>query len=97
MSKIIICLVDASLNWYFLYTVRKRLVKYHGLKKYTSLVRFNFRLMVVSMSLDVCLGPLPLSASVPPDPSVMLGGLSLPKHNKMSHRALIGGPRDRSC
>lgn len=65
MSKIIICLVDASLNWYFLYTVRKRLVKYHGLKKYASLVRFNFRLMAVSISLDV---GLPFLTPHPPSP-----------------------------
>ncbi|MCJ1399944.1 hypothetical protein MMC11_003147 [Xylographa trunciseda] len=52
-SKIIICLVDASLNWYFLRTVKNRLVKYHGLKKYEPLVKFNFRLMVVSICMDI--------------------------------------------
>ncbi|MCJ1392371.1 hypothetical protein MMC18_005238 [Xylographa bjoerkii] len=52
-SKIIICLVDASLNWYFLRTVKNRLVKYHGLKKYAPLVTFNFRLMIVSICMDI--------------------------------------------
>ncbi|MCJ1433772.1 hypothetical protein MMC27_003137 [Xylographa pallens] len=52
-SKIIICLVDASLNWYFLRTVKNRLVKYHGLKKYAPLVSFNFRLMVISICMDI--------------------------------------------
>ncbi|MCJ1383869.1 hypothetical protein MMC17_006983 [Xylographa soralifera] len=52
-SKIIICLVDASLNWYFLRTVKNRLVKYHGLKKYAPLVTFNFRLMIISICMDI--------------------------------------------
>lgn len=86
MSKIIICLVDASLNWYFLYTVRKRLVKYHGLKKYASLVRFNFRLMAVSISLDVGLPFLTPRRQTPYRP---------PCHNKpvyLSHER-IEAPR----
>ncbi|KAI0155218.1 hypothetical protein GGR57DRAFT_511669 [Xylariaceae sp. FL1272] len=54
-SKIIICLVDAALNWYFLRTVNKRLVKEHGLVKYRPLVSFNAKLMLVSIAMDVLL------------------------------------------
>jgi hypothetical protein len=32
-----------------------RIVKYHGLTKYAPLVRFNSRLMVLSVAMDVCL------------------------------------------
>lgn len=49
----IILLVDAALNIYFIRSVKQRLVKYHGLKKYAALVTFNARLMVVSILMDV--------------------------------------------
>ncbi|CAF3532397.1 unnamed protein product [Fusarium graminearum] len=52
MSKVIILLVDAGLNWYFLRTVKKRLVEQHNLKKYEPLVGFNAKLMVVSILMD---------------------------------------------
>lgn len=52
-SKVIILIVDAGLNYYFLRIVKQRLVKYHGLNKYAPLVSFNARLMVVSISMDV--------------------------------------------
>ena len=45
--------VDAGLNYFFLRTVKQRLVKYHGLTKYAPLVRFNARLMVLSVAMDV--------------------------------------------
>ncbi|KAI1339188.1 hypothetical protein F5Y15DRAFT_81022 [Xylariaceae sp. FL0016] len=54
-SKVIICIVDAGLNWYFLRTVNKRLVKEHGLVKYQPLVSFNAKLMVLSIAMDVLL------------------------------------------
>lgn len=54
-SKFLIMFVDAGLNYFFLRTVKQRLVKYHGLTKYAPLVRFNARLMVLSVSMDVCL------------------------------------------
>ncbi|KAL1966283.1 hypothetical protein VTN77DRAFT_4636 [Rasamsonia byssochlamydoides] len=54
-SKVLICIVDAALNIWFLRIVKQRLVRYHGLKKYAPLVRFNARLMVVSVSMDVLL------------------------------------------
>ena len=52
-SRVLILLVDAGLNYYFLHTVRKELVKYHGLTKYAPLVTFNACLMVVSIGMDV--------------------------------------------
>jgi hypothetical protein len=53
ISKILILLVDAGLNWYFLKTVKERLVKQHGLTKYKPLVGFNAKLMVLSVAMDV--------------------------------------------
>lgn len=54
-SKFLIMFVDAGLNYFFLRTVKLRLVKYHGLNKYAPLVRFNARLMVLSVSMDLML------------------------------------------
>lgn len=53
VSKILILLVDAGLNYYFLRTVKRRLVMQHGLSKYAPLVSFNAKLMVVSILMDV--------------------------------------------
>ena len=53
IEKVLILLVDASLNFYFLRIVKQRLVKRHGLKKYAPLVSFNAKLMVVSVAMDV--------------------------------------------
>lgn len=55
VSKVLICLVDASLNWYFLKVVKQRLLDQYGLMKYEPLVGFNARLMVISVLLDVSL------------------------------------------
>ncbi|KAJ4301781.1 hypothetical protein N0V90_003875 [Kalmusia sp. IMI 367209] len=52
ISKVIILVVDAGLNWYFLRTVKKRLVQQHGLVKYKPLVGFNAKLMVLSIAMD---------------------------------------------
>lgn len=57
ISKILILLVDAGLNYYFLRTVKQRLVIQHGLTKYAPLVGFNAKLMVVSILMDVS-GPV---------------------------------------
>lgn len=57
ISKALILVVDASLNYFFLHTVRKRLVKYHGLTKYAPLVTFNAKLMVLSVGMDVSISP----------------------------------------
>ncbi|RMZ73238.1 MFS multidrug transporter [Pyrenophora seminiperda CCB06] len=55
ISKVIILIVDAGLNWYFLRTVKIRLVQQHGLTKYAPLVGFNGKLMVVSIAMDALL------------------------------------------
>jgi hypothetical protein len=55
ISKVLILIVDAGLNWYFLRTVKIRLVRQHGLVKYQPLVGFNAKLMVVSIAMDVSL------------------------------------------
>ncbi|RSL89779.1 hypothetical protein CEP51_001070 [Fusarium floridanum] len=52
VSKVLILLVDAGLNWYFLRTVKKRLLQQHQLKKYEPLVGFNAKLMIVSIAMD---------------------------------------------
>ncbi|KAK3934369.1 hypothetical protein QBC46DRAFT_427607 [Diplogelasinospora grovesii] len=54
-SKVLILLVDAGLNYYFLRTVKIRLVKQHGLVKYAPLVGFNAKLMVLSIMMDAML------------------------------------------
>lgn len=55
ISKVLILIVDAGLNWYFLRTVKIRLVQQHGLTKYQPLVGFNARLMVLSIGMDALL------------------------------------------
>ncbi|KAH7413656.1 hypothetical protein DE146DRAFT_2335 [Phaeosphaeria sp. MPI-PUGE-AT-0046c] len=55
VSKALILIVDAGLNWYFLKTVKERLVRQHGLTKYEPLVSFNAKLMVVSIAMDAML------------------------------------------
>lgn len=55
VSKVLICLVDAGLNYYFLRIVKQRLLVQYGLMKYAPLVTFNARLMVISVLLDVLL------------------------------------------
>ncbi|KAF9006797.1 hypothetical protein BDZ89DRAFT_889965, partial [Hymenopellis radicata] len=52
-EKCIYLVVDAVLNWYFIRTVKERLVIHGGLKKYTRLVRFNAQIMMLSLSMDV--------------------------------------------
>ncbi|KUI67026.1 hypothetical protein VM1G_02128 [Cytospora mali] len=54
-SKVLICLVDAGLNYYFLRIVKQRLLNQYGLMKYSPLVTFNARLMAISVLLDVLL------------------------------------------
>ncbi|KAH6639312.1 hypothetical protein C7974DRAFT_128892 [Boeremia exigua] len=52
ISKVLILVVDAGLNWYFLRIVKIRLVDQVGLTKYKPLVSFNAKLMVVSIAMD---------------------------------------------
>ncbi|KAF2827110.1 hypothetical protein CC86DRAFT_24194 [Ophiobolus disseminans] len=55
ISKVLILIVDAGLNWYFLRTVQIRLVKQNGLKKYAPLISFNAKLMILSIGMDALL------------------------------------------
>ncbi|THX10446.1 hypothetical protein D6D13_05439 [Aureobasidium pullulans] len=55
VSKVIICLVDAGLNWYFIHVVDARLVKHHGLRKYKPLIGYYTRLGILSICMDVML------------------------------------------
>ncbi|KAK2774749.1 hypothetical protein CKAH01_13083 [Colletotrichum kahawae] len=51
-SKVLILIVDAGLNWYFLRIVKTRLLSQHGLVKYKPLVGFNAKLMILSIAMD---------------------------------------------
>ncbi|OLN92776.1 hypothetical protein CCHL11_06731 [Colletotrichum chlorophyti] len=55
ISKVLILIVDAGLNWYFLRVVQTRLLSQHGLVKYKPLVGFNAKLMVLSIAMDAML------------------------------------------
>ena len=51
-EKVIYLVVDAILNWYFINTVKQRLVK-QGSAKYNRLVKFNVRIIFLSLTMDV--------------------------------------------
>ncbi|KAH7336016.1 hypothetical protein BKA66DRAFT_577475 [Pyrenochaeta sp. MPI-SDFR-AT-0127] len=55
IEKVLILIVGAGLNWYFLRTVKIRLVRQYGLTKYAPLVGFNAKLMVLSVGMDALL------------------------------------------
>ena len=50
-EKVIILLVDAALNYYFIRVVQKQLIK-PGLTKYRPLVRFNLWMIILSLAMD---------------------------------------------
>ncbi|KAF8917828.1 hypothetical protein CPB85DRAFT_142067 [Mucidula mucida] len=52
-EKALYLVVDACLNYYFIRTVKNRLVKHGGLTKYAKLVKFNTQIVFVSLSMDV--------------------------------------------
>ena len=52
IEKVIFLLVDASLNIYFIYLVRTRLIS-NGLTKYNTLFAVNIAMVIISISLDV--------------------------------------------
>lgn len=68
ISKVLILLVDAGLNWYFLHTVKQRLIKQHNLTKYKPLIGFNAKLMVLSIAMDVSSSFLPTTLTQPLTP-----------------------------
>ncbi|KAF2129231.1 hypothetical protein P153DRAFT_15809 [Dothidotthia symphoricarpi CBS 119687] len=51
-EKALYLIVDAILNWYFLKTVKANLIN-NGLTKYNKLVRFNQRMVGISLLMDV--------------------------------------------
>ncbi|KAF5581576.1 hypothetical protein FPANT_8834 [Fusarium pseudoanthophilum] len=53
-EKVIFAIMDAILNFYFIYVVKQRLVA-NGLQKYTRLYQMNMFLCAISIALDVLL------------------------------------------
>jgi hypothetical protein len=53
-EKSIFLVLDLALNWYFLRTVKTNLIT-NGITKYKKLVRFNERIIVLSLLMDVML------------------------------------------
>ncbi|KAF2655674.1 hypothetical protein K491DRAFT_598406 [Lophiostoma macrostomum CBS 122681] len=52
IEKVLFFLVDATLNWYFIREVKANLVR-NGLHKYDRLARFNQRIIIVSLLMDI--------------------------------------------
>ncbi|KAF4305546.1 hypothetical protein SLS57_009067 [Botryosphaeria dothidea] len=52
ITKVLIGLNDAALNWYFISQVKKRLVA-NGLQKYNALARFNTQIILISIGMDL--------------------------------------------
>ncbi|CAA9964761.1 hypothetical protein PTMSG1_08120 [Pyrenophora teres f. maculata] len=52
VEKGLYLIVDALLNWYFLRTVKSNLIN-NGLTKYNKLVRFNQKMVILSLLMDV--------------------------------------------
>ena len=52
IEKCLYLIIDAALNWYFIRVVNRSLVQ-NGLNKYNRLVRFNQRMIVISLLMDV--------------------------------------------
>ncbi|KAM0326110.1 hypothetical protein ACHAQA_006703 [Verticillium albo-atrum] len=63
VEKVLYAIMDAGLNIYFMYTVKRHLIM-NGLRKYTLLYRVNLVLAVISISLDVLLTLFRLSHPV---------------------------------
>lgn len=61
IEKVLFGLVDGSLNLYFIYLIKSKLIA-NGLQKYQTLYRFNLGMIVISLSLDV--RPAPLHSSM---------------------------------
>lgn len=83
ISKVLILLVDAGLNWYFLKIVKDRLLSRNGLVKYKPLVAFNAKLMVVSIAMDVCgitprLFRIPINTRLTGLQALLIGLMSYP-------------------
>ncbi|KAL7276801.1 hypothetical protein RUND412_000187 [Rhizina undulata] len=62
-EKVIYLFVDAILNWYFIRVVRSRLI-HQGSSKYNRLVKFNVRIILLSLSMDcLIIGTMSLNNS----------------------------------
>ncbi|KAH6893447.1 hypothetical protein B0T10DRAFT_527830 [Thelonectria olida] len=62
-EKVIFAIMDAALNFYFIYVVKKRLIS-NGLHKYNRLYQMNLFLVAISIALDIlliCMMSLPNS------------------------------------
>ncbi|KAJ4300845.1 hypothetical protein N0V90_002933 [Kalmusia sp. IMI 367209] len=52
IEKVIYLIIDAALNWYFLKVVKANLIN-NGLQKYNKLLRFNQKIIILSLLMDV--------------------------------------------
>ena len=52
IEKVIYLFIDALLNWYFLKVVKANLIN-NGLQKYNKLLRFNQKIIILSLLMDV--------------------------------------------
>ncbi|KAF1952854.1 hypothetical protein CC80DRAFT_596278 [Byssothecium circinans] len=52
IEKVLYLLIDAALNWYFIKVVKANLIN-NGLQKYNKLLKFNQRIIVFSLLMDV--------------------------------------------
>ena len=52
IEKFIYLIIDSGLSWYFLKVVKANLVN-NGLQKYNKLLRFNQRIIILSLLMDV--------------------------------------------
>ncbi|KAK6841222.1 hypothetical protein PG987_002082 [Apiospora arundinis] len=55
ITKVLILILDAGLNGWFVHVVKQRLVKQHRLVKYQPLIRFTNQMMLIAVMMDVCL------------------------------------------
>ncbi|OAG02223.1 uncharacterized protein CC84DRAFT_1053118, partial [Paraphaeosphaeria sporulosa] len=51
-EKVLFFLLDAALNWYFVRVVKRNLIG-NGMEKYRPLVRFNQRMILISLLMDL--------------------------------------------
>jgi hypothetical protein len=52
IEKVLYLIIDGLLNWYFLKVVKANLIK-NGLHKYNKLLKFNQRIIALSLLMDV--------------------------------------------
>jgi hypothetical protein len=52
IEKVLYLIIDGLLNWHFLKVVKENLIN-NGLQKYNKLLRFNQRIIILSLLMDV--------------------------------------------